>query len=104
MVYISSVDTGQKPSSKKYLIIAAVLLAFVAASLFFAGPFDPRGHFTGPVGSDITLYKGWNLISVPYKDSVISHDCRIKAIYHLNLSNKYEKINKLENIKPGIGY
>ena len=54
----------------------------------------------------IDLRNGWNSISVPYKDlSIIKNDCSIKSIYHFNaIYKKYEKLEKLENAKPGLGY
>ncbi|GEM_PF-5799397 len=54
----------------------------------------------------IKIYKGWNLVSSPYKDfSSTYKGCEIKTIYHYNsLKKTYEKFQNIEDIIPGIGY
>ncbi len=76
MAYIGDVNSGQKPSTKRYAIIALVLVAVAIASMFFAkGSLDSRGHFTGPlVENGLKLYSGWNLISVPYSNVSIQKE------------------------------
>ncbi len=108
MAYIGDVNSGQKPSTKRYAIIALVLVAVAIASMFFAkGSLDSRGHFTGPlVENGLKLYSGWNLISVPYSNvSIQKEGCNIIKINYYNSSlGEYQKIDSLSYLKPGLGY
>lgn len=106
MGYIYDVNNGQKPSTKKYVLIAVILVSIAIASMFFANTgFDARGHFTGPLVQDgLKINAGWNLVSIPYSDVSIDDEvCQISKIYYYN-SSGYKKLDSLSDLKSGFGY
>ncbi|MFH0837320.1 MAG: hypothetical protein V1870_04275 [Candidatus Aenigmatarchaeota archaeon] len=57
-------------------------------------------------GRGVNLYKGWNIMSVPFSNpSIADNRCNISIIYHYNsLTKKYDKVDDIKNMRPGLGY